>query len=336
MSTFSLLQAPENDFVRLRNCVLRDPKISNGARGLWAQCMTHDPNKYTICFTSLVNSTREGKTAVARQMKELVDAGYIIRIQLRKLDSAGRLRFSGVHYVILDRKLENDEKMYIYTLILEKFPESCFLDAETLETENPPLRRLRGKNTKEPKKTNIPSSPSYDPYSHPEPEPPEKEQRKEGKGGIDQEKIRILESLKHPNGETLTRREIERLLRWEVSELERAVSVVVRITPKKTLMHLLCDVLKHPQEHKDPEEALTEQQRMALKHNDLLRHNGYSKIADENETLIREKHCMKAFLGNGDGTMLSLKGPLPTLKEDFRESEAVQEIAKRRRQGDNS
>lgn len=103
----------------LNNTVLTDPNLSFKAKGLWSYCMSR-PDDWEFHVNQLANVSSDGKDAVYCAIKELVDAGYIKKIQ----SNVGG-KFGKVDYEVSEIKI-----------IL---PQRDLPHAEFPQTENPPL-----------------------------------------------------------------------------------------------------------------------------------------------------------------------------------------------------
>lgn len=71
-----------NYVVILNNTVLTDPNLTFKAKGLWAYCMSR-PDDWEFNVNHLMTVSKEGKDAIYSAINELVDAGYITKIQNR-------------------------------------------------------------------------------------------------------------------------------------------------------------------------------------------------------------------------------------------------------------
>lgn len=294
------------------NKAAEDPNLSWAAKGLLVYLISRGPNwKIHVWQLAKVyqgEAKGNSRDAVRNLLKELRDAGYVRYEKFQ--DEQGKWNH---RYKAYPEPIEEFKK---------KFPQTDDPALDNPTPADPSIRTITELTITD--------------LDHPPLSPPVNEPKKvEQQGNIatredDELKIGLLKDI---NLSDFQRR---RLLIYPLAELERALRIAQWMTPKKGLINLLIHILCNPNQYDEPEEHLTEQQRLALKHNRLLRHNGYTKIADENETLIREKHCMKAFLATGQGTTLSLKGPLQVLKEDLDASERIQEIARRHRAEDKA
>lgn len=81
------------NFTIVSNVINNDVRISNAARGL-LHLMLSKPDNWRFTVTNLVNSTKEGRTMVRSELKELQEAGYLEIIKLLPNESpTGRLDY---------------------------------------------------------------------------------------------------------------------------------------------------------------------------------------------------------------------------------------------------
>jgi hypothetical protein len=77
---------PHASYTTLRNCWLRDPRISLKAKGLLGYLSSHSEH-YRCSQAQMIAESDDGRAAVRTALAELEDAGYLTRIPMR---SAGR------------------------------------------------------------------------------------------------------------------------------------------------------------------------------------------------------------------------------------------------------
>lgn len=77
------------DFTVMANLALDDPRLSLKAKGLYAVLMSK-PESWTVSYRGLKSQLKEGQTAILAALKELEDAGYLIRRRTR--DTDGKVR----------------------------------------------------------------------------------------------------------------------------------------------------------------------------------------------------------------------------------------------------
>lgn len=87
----------EGQFVQVPNAWARDGRVSRKARGLLVEIMSHRVG-WHITTRSLAESGTEGRDAVMSALRELVDAGYLRRVQGR----SGGGSFSEIEYELVD------------------------------------------------------------------------------------------------------------------------------------------------------------------------------------------------------------------------------------------
>jgi hypothetical protein len=73
-------------FAAIPNAVLRDPNISDRARGLLCRMLSHADGHGPAAANDLAAGTREGRDAVRAALKELEAAGYLVRRQVRQVN----------------------------------------------------------------------------------------------------------------------------------------------------------------------------------------------------------------------------------------------------------
>lgn len=72
----------KNNFVILDKTVLYDDKLSLKAKGLHSYLMSL-PDEWDIYARELVHRSLDGKLSIATAMKELEDAGYVYKYQVK-------------------------------------------------------------------------------------------------------------------------------------------------------------------------------------------------------------------------------------------------------------
>ena len=131
-------------FTVMSNYHLRDKNLSLKAKGLLSQMLSL-PEEWDYTFAGLSFINREKIDAVREAIKELENAGYIVRT--RERDEKGRLK--GTEYVIYERpQQENPE-------VENPASENPTLDNPTLEKptlENPTQLNTYKRSGQEPKK----------------------------------------------------------------------------------------------------------------------------------------------------------------------------------------
>lgn len=75
-------QRPEASFTRVPNEWARDPKLSFKAKGLLTYLLSHQDG-YRLTVEQVIAEATDGKSAVYSALKELVEHGYLVRVQRR-------------------------------------------------------------------------------------------------------------------------------------------------------------------------------------------------------------------------------------------------------------
>lgn len=166
MSIIRTYHDKKNPYTLLNNEALFDPQLSNGARGLWAQCMARKDD-WTFYMSEMKKNTSDGKTALSNQMNELINAGYVARLQIKE-NMNGKIIFKRVDYIFFETKytpekkeefLKEFRKKEKYCDFLEtktqevkkelkkSLPQSGFPITETPKPENQTLINTKSKNT---------------------------------------------------------------------------------------------------------------------------------------------------------------------------------------------
>lgn len=78
---------PEDQFTRLRNCWLRDPRLSLKGKGLLGYLMSHQAG-YRCSQAQMTRESADGRDSVVTGIRELEGAGYLRKIASRS--SGGR------------------------------------------------------------------------------------------------------------------------------------------------------------------------------------------------------------------------------------------------------
>lgn len=89
--------AREGRFTLFPNEFARDKRLSNGARGLLVQIMSHAEG-WELTTETLANSTREGRDAIRSQVRLLEQCGYLTRVQKHSDDGT----FARMDYLLTD------------------------------------------------------------------------------------------------------------------------------------------------------------------------------------------------------------------------------------------
>lgn len=90
----------QKNYVVIRNnTVLSDPNLSFKAKGFWSYCMSR-PDDWEFKMTHLSEVSTDGKDAIYSAINELVEAGYIKKIQYRE-----KGRFVSYDYEVSEIKI---------------------------------------------------------------------------------------------------------------------------------------------------------------------------------------------------------------------------------------
>ena len=76
------------DFTVMCNVALDDKRLSLKAKGLYAVLMSK-PESWNVSYRDMMQELREGQTAILNALKELEEAGYLVRRRLRDTDGKG-------------------------------------------------------------------------------------------------------------------------------------------------------------------------------------------------------------------------------------------------------
>jgi len=111
----------ENPYVLINKTALRDKRISLRAAGLWARCLSY-PNDWKFSIKQLASECKEGKCAIYSTMKELIEYGYVLRIEYYEKGSDGKFMSGrgGIEYIFFEFPATEEEKQEQ----IEKFKKS--------------------------------------------------------------------------------------------------------------------------------------------------------------------------------------------------------------------
>ena len=136
-SVIRVVHNRENPFVQLNKQALWDQNLSLKAVGLWARCMSR-PDNWEFNMTELIDKCKEGKDAIFKAMKEIIDAGYGMRIQYRLLENRKFLD-GGIHYVFFEFPATEEEKLQQLEIFKKSFLHPDFQNAGNHDRGNPQL-----------------------------------------------------------------------------------------------------------------------------------------------------------------------------------------------------
>lgn len=92
----NIIKKREVPFTQVPNCILTDSNISLKAKGLYCYLLSK-PDEWEFHTECILEEIKEGETAFYSAIKELIDAGYIIRYQKNENG-----KFSGTVYEFID------------------------------------------------------------------------------------------------------------------------------------------------------------------------------------------------------------------------------------------
>lgn len=129
----------QNPYTTLNNQAIFDSKISNGARGLWAQCMARKDD-WVFYMTEIEKHTTDGKTALSSQINELILAGYVARLQVKEKVN-GKLVFKSVDYIFFESKITPEKKLEFLEHFKKSLPYSQFLEPKPKQAKSLKLKK---------------------------------------------------------------------------------------------------------------------------------------------------------------------------------------------------
>lgn len=184
MSVVRVVHNTENPFVQLNKVSLWDKNLSLKAVGLWARCMSK-PTDWRFTAAYLIKACKEGKESIYSTLKELIEAGYVLRLDASIKNENGRFTKNVTEYIIFERPITEEEK----TFYIEEFKKS-FRHPGFPHAENPPLLI---KNKTNNSKNKITSG-----TDKPKPEAPKKAKKEEIASGEEAERGLKSDKLKDP------------------------------------------------------------------------------------------------------------------------------------------
>jgi len=129
----------QNPFVQLSKKTLWDENLSLKAVGLWSRCMSR-PDDWQFNVAELIKKCKEGRAAIYKAIKELIDNGYCIRVQ--HLEGENGSRWGQVEYFFYEFKVTQEDIDELKKLLpLSTFPHTVFP-----HTENRPLLIKKNKD----------------------------------------------------------------------------------------------------------------------------------------------------------------------------------------------
>lgn len=109
MSIIRVIHNQENPFVQLNKKALWDKNLSLKAVGLWARCMSR-PDNWEFSVKELVSKSKEGRRAIDGAIKELIEAGYALRLEYYEKSEDGRFNDGGFEYVFFEFPATEEDK----------------------------------------------------------------------------------------------------------------------------------------------------------------------------------------------------------------------------------
>ena len=140
------------DYTVMSNCHLKDSGLSLKAKGLLSMMLSL-PDEWNYSTRGLAAICKEGVDAIGKALKELEQAGYIVRRQLRGADG----RICDTEYTIYEQPRPPDTAL--------PDTENPYLDIPDMEqpdTDNPAQLNTKKSNTKQ-SNTNLSSTHSFFP-----------------------------------------------------------------------------------------------------------------------------------------------------------------------------
>ncbi len=280
MSIIRIDHNKEHPFVSLNKESLWDKNLSLKATGLWARCMSR-PTDWVFCVDELAKNCKEGKRAIYSAIKELINAGFAIRIDISERGTNGKFCKKVTEYVFIEFKL-SPEEIKDYVEKFKKFHRECYYgDVGDGDLRNAPLlikNKTKKDITKNPpqgsKKKAVASAPLDVAGAPVSPSL-----------ALGSEEEVLHQELKEKG---LTRKECDTILaKYSVGEVRAGVKLAEGIKPKVSYRALLFDILREPKayQRQDPQ---SNRLRKVEVYQQELRRTGRELIADYNEGIVPE------------------------------------------------
>ncbi len=119
MSIIRIVHNRENPYVQLNKEALWDKNLSLKACGLWARCMSR-PDDWRFSIKELASKSKEGRRAIDGAIKELIEAGYAVRLEYYEKSEDGKFNNGGFEYVFFEFPATQQDK----DKVLEEFKKS--------------------------------------------------------------------------------------------------------------------------------------------------------------------------------------------------------------------
>ncbi len=177
----------ENPFAQLSKQTIWDKNLSLRAVGLWTRCLCR-PDDWEFNMVELVKKCKEGRHVVSSAMKELMQAGYGIRIQYRFVKN-GRYVDAGIKYVFFEFPATEQDKLDQLEIFKKSFQQSNFQNPGIKDSGDQQLQIYILTETEEEEKQNTTTTPpNPKPENHkpeqPKPTPVKPETPKDRGGGV--------------------------------------------------------------------------------------------------------------------------------------------------------
>lgn len=119
-TTIRVAHNRENPFVMINRSALRHPKLTLKARGLWAYLLSY-PDDWEFNMAHLVSTLPEGRTAIYNAFDELIEHGYVIRLQYHGSKAHDTVGFQKLQYIIFEFPSTPEEREHKYA----EFEKNC-------------------------------------------------------------------------------------------------------------------------------------------------------------------------------------------------------------------
>jgi len=104
MSIIKHAKRKQNPFAQIERALLDNADLSWGAKGMLSYLLSK-PEKWTVRMTDLERRATDGKYTVKRYMKELIEAGYVVRQHAR--GKGGKL--AGVEFIVHEHPVDREQ-----------------------------------------------------------------------------------------------------------------------------------------------------------------------------------------------------------------------------------
>lgn len=135
MSIIRVIHNRENPFVQLNKEALWDKNLSLKALGLWARCMSR-PDNWKFSVKELVSKSKEGRRAIDGAIKELIEAGYALRLEYYEKSEDGKFNEGGFEYVFFEFPANQEDKEKALQELKKSFRHCCFSNRRNSNCRN--------------------------------------------------------------------------------------------------------------------------------------------------------------------------------------------------------